>query len=357
MTAMGRANQPFAEAAAGAQLHLAPYDAMRSTWRGIASSFGGATLYHGERWLEVLRRTYGFDIVVASVRARGEIVAACLLASSKGPFRARLIGLPFSDLCPPLALNALARSALMAVLAENANQGSSIEIRGIDAPGPWQVVWRFENWERGLGTPVPEKARATAKNFRRNVSKSLNAGVCVDRGSTPEHMERFITLHRAARRRAGLPAQPQRFFENIRTVFGPIDDLKVWIATLNGTDLAAAVTLRERDRIYYKWSARALREQLGTGHLLVSRMIEYYAEDAAALDLGRADTRNAGLARFKRECGATAIPDPYSFLPRAPRQPSIEVLTGARAAAARVWRHLPVPICRAIESSLYGYLT
>jgi Acetyltransferase (GNAT) domain len=339
------------------ELCVTPYDSARSEWHEIVSSVADTTLYHGERWLEVLRRAYGFEFVVASLRSNRQTTAACLLARSRNPFSSRLIGLPFSDLCPPLGRDGEGPAALVAALAAQANEARAIEIRGIAAAGPWQVLANFENWECALGAPIAEIARKVATNFRRNVCKALDAGVHIERGSAATHMERFYALHRAARRRTGLPAQPSRFFEIVRAVYASCEDLEVRIASLDGADLAAVVTLREAGRIYYKWGARAAAEKRGAGHLLIWSILQHHAADATALDLGRADIRNQGLARFKRECGGAPTPLPYSFLPRAPRQPSAEMLTGTRAAAACVWRRLPEPVCRAIESSLYGYLT
>jgi hypothetical protein len=349
-------NQPYRDGGTQDEFVLAPLGAVREQWRRLMSSSDASTLYHGERWLEVLHRAYGFDFVLAGLRADGEIVAACLLARSAKPFRSRLIALPFSDLCPPVARDERSRRALMAALASRTGESNALEIRGIAADSPWQVLAGFDLWECDLRARVGDLACRVAVNFRRNLSKALAAEIRVACADSAEYMARFYALHRGARRRLGLPAQPARFFEAVRRVFAPCGDLEVWIASHQGHDVAAAVTLRERDRLYYKWSARAPGRNPGAGHLLLWSIIQRHAERAVALDLGRADRRNAGLTRFKRESGASARPLPYSFFPRAPHDASAEVLNGARAAAARVWRRLPAPVCRAIESSLYRYL-
>jgi hypothetical protein len=75
-----------------------------------------------------------------------------------------------------------------------------------------------------------------------------------------------------------------------------------------------------------------------------------------AIDLGRTDTGNHGLMRFKRELGAEAMPLPYSFRPRLPNSVSSEVFSGRQKVIATIWRHLPVSVGRVIGAAAYRYL-
>lgn len=94
----------------------------------------------------------------------------------------------------------------------------------------------------------------------------------------------------------------------------------------------------------------------GINHLLFWSLIEEFAGKAASLDLGRADIRNEGLSRFKRELGATSEPLPYAFFPKGPHHASAEVLNGPRKILSRIWRRLPLPATRALGAAFYGYL-
>jgi hypothetical protein len=170
-------------------------------------------------------------------------------------------------------------------------------------------------------------------------------------------LHRFCLLHEHSRRRQGVPAQPLRFFQILRELYIADDSLQIWLAAHHGRDVAAILALRDGLTLYYKWSARAEDDTTGAAHLLLWSLIETAAGRQQTLDLGRTDTRNQGLNRFKRESGASCTALPYSFLPHAPREISPEVSSGVRHLSARLWRRLPLPVCRALSDAVYRYLS
>ncbi|HEY6394801.1 MAG TPA: hypothetical protein VIX12_05235, partial [Candidatus Binataceae bacterium] len=145
-------------------------------------------------------------------------------------------------------------------------------------------------------------------------------------------------------------------FQKMREIFAQREILDIWLASQDGRDFAAMILLRDRDQIHAKWAARATRGPDGANHLMFISVVEEYANKAEVLDLGRADLRNNGLNRFKRELGASSAPLPYGYFPAAPRNISSEALTGSGKLISRVWRHLPIPVTRAIGAAIYGYL-
>jgi hypothetical protein len=332
---------------------IVPYDAARAEWRTLTDRDPRAHLYHRERWLKILSHAYGFRLLVAELRSRAELVAACVMAQTKNPLVRGLVALPFSDDCAPLAADEESNAALLSALATN-RPAASIEIRGADAAPPWSTADSFLLWELSLLRPIARIFAGLSTNFRRNLRRARGARVAIEPGNTRDHLARFIALHAASRRRQGIPCQPKRFFETVLEVYR--DDASIWCASHSGRDLAAVFVLRDGGRIYYKWSARGSLDTLGAGHLIVWSIIEEFACRAASLDLGRADRRNEGLNRFKREVGAAATPLPYSYLPRVPRHQSAEVPAGLGRVATRLWRHLPRPVCRLIEGAIYPYL-
>jgi hypothetical protein len=128
------------------------------------------------------------------------------------------------------------------------------------------------------------------------------------------------------------------------------------MASDNGEDVASAVFLGDGDVIHYKWGARRLNHRSNANHLLFWNAIEEFAPRARSMDLGRADTRNQGLMRFKAELGATLSPLPTSYYPRAPRHVSAEVLTGGRAILAAILSRMPVFATKIAGRVAYRYL-
>lgn len=341
--------------AASDLVRIVPLEQARESWNALVESHPEATLYHSAAWVEVLARAYGFRILLASAERGGKITAGCLLSPSKIPFAGRFIGLPFSDSAAPLGVDDDAVRALLDGLAGAARPNANFEIRGIAAPAPWQTGDCFRQWSIEIARPFAALERAADRNFRRQVRRAAAQAVLIESGEGEGLLRRFYNLQLETRRRLGVPPQPWRFFALVHEVFAERRAIEIWLASRDGCDLAGVVVLRERNKLYAKWSARSSQDVGGASHLVFFSMLEHYAGKAAILDLGRTDARNRGLMRFKEEMGAAAAVLPYSYFPRMPRRVSAEEPDRAGGALARVWRRLPLPFTRAIGATTYGY--
>ncbi|HLH77667.1 MAG TPA: GNAT family N-acetyltransferase [Candidatus Binataceae bacterium] len=337
-------------------LRIESYAQAHESWRQWLARSPRAGLYHGERWLELLRRVYRMPLSVAQVELTGEgQSAACVLAHPHRFFSPRAVALPFSDYAPPLTTGARAEAALLEHLAHG--QWGPVELRGQSAPPPWQVSSTFALWNLDLRRPLAQLQAGLATNFRRNLKRAARALVHVEYGADSALLARFHALHSESRRRHGLPAPPARFFRVLGELFAPNNELEVWIASRAGRDLAGVVLLRSGKRLYYKWGARAGGDTFATSHLLLWQVIERAAGHCEVLDLGRADIRNVGLSRFKAELGARAEPLPYAFMPRMPRNLSAEHLSGLALLLSQLWKRLPPPLARILGGAIYGLLS
>ena len=336
------------------RLRLRSFSEDRALWHKLLNIFPGATLYHRDSWIELLRRAYGFPVWVATLYHAGNVVAGCVFA--RAPLSRRFISLPFSDTCAPLAREPEAAHLLLNALVTQASSRRAFEVRGIGGMAPWETVDCFVNWQLNIDLPLGRIERALAVNFRRNLRNASKQAIKIERGSSIEFLERFYGLQLESRRRLGLPPQPRRFFELARAIFAAEDNFEVWIARENREDVASAVFLRDGDVVHYKWGARRSNNRSHANHLLFWNAIEEYASRTRLLNLGRTDIRNQGLMRFKNELGATASPMPCSFYPRTPRRVSSEVLTGSRAIVARIWRCLPIFATELAGRLIYRFL-
>lgn len=340
---------------------LRPFAEARELWRDALAASPGASLYHSERWLAVLSRSYGMEFWVATVAEGLSVRAACILARLKKPFLRHFVALPFSDYCQPLAVDRAAMESLLNGLANDPLTMSGCEIRGISAPAPWQAADCFATFSVDLTRIADAIERSLSGEFRRKLARNLRrakaAGVKIERGDGSDHVARFYKMLLETRRRLGVPPQPRRFFMLVREIFRADDLIDIWLATIDGRDAAGLILLKDRDRLYYKWGARGAVDAPGANHLLLWNVIERYAGNALSLDLGRADVRNQGLMQFKKEMGGRAEALPYSFFPKAPRHISFEVPSATRRALTQIWRRLPLSTTRVIGSALYGYLT
>ncbi len=338
-----------------ADLQFRPFSGAEAIWRQLLEAAPVSTLYHRPSWIELLGRAYGFSFWLATIHQNGKVRAGCLFARSRNPFRRGFVSLPFSDTCPPLATDRSAANELLdALIAENA-PGAAYEIRGIEGAAPWRTAECFTNWRLELDRPIASIADALASNFRRNLQRSRQQGIKVDQGCGIDYIERFYALQLESRRGFGLPPQPSQFFKLTQQIFGR--DVALWIASQNGKDVSSAVFLRDGDIAYYKWGARLPGHQSSANHLLFWGVIEeFVSQGVHTLDLGRADIRNQGLTRFKKELGAVAEPLPYSFYPRVPASVSPEMLTGTGRFVSKVWARLPIVATKILGGAIYRFL-
>jgi Acetyltransferase (GNAT) domain len=336
-------------------LRIVPLVEARAEWNDLVRSHPDATLYHRGPWLEVLRRAFGVRPSVALLRESDWTLAGCLLAAGGNPIHRSLISMPFSDFCPPLAVDDHARDSLLSGLA-GIEARPRIELRGVAGTYPWNVLYHFQRWTLDLARPFNAIEKGADREIRRHLRRAREAGVSVECSRDVGAIESFFKLQLENRRRLGVPAQPLRFFRLVHEVFSKLDSFEVWFALHQGERIAAVVILRDGDVLHAKWSARTSSGPDGASHLVFMSIAEHHAQRASAIDFGRTDSRNRGLARFKRQLGATPHDLPYSYFPELPSVTSAESLTGWWQTASRVYRNLPLPAARVVSSVTYRYL-
>ena len=339
----------------GEGLRFASWNDALPVWRSALATLPGATLYHGERWLEALRTCYGSDLRVVTLHRRGELRAAAVFAYSKRLFSSRLVSIPFSDCGEVLAVDDEARAEFMRALGSS-NQAKSMEVRGTAGAAPWVNVDCFAHWTLDLNHSFADLYSALSRTVRNGVKRGRKGGIQIERGTGIDLISRYFELQLETRRRLGVPPQPLKFFKSVHEKFSVNGDCEVWFATKEGRDLAGLVLLREGDLLGYKWGARTEGAHPGANHLLVVSVLEEYAGKARSMDFGRCDSRNEGLVNSKIYMGCTSRPLPYAFIPTAPRHISSEVLSGPAKVLSSAWKRLPLWATRLLGAAMYRYV-
>lgn len=244
------------EETASEDLRVRRFESSRTVWNRLVDSHPSATIYHSDRWLDLLAQSYRLQISLATIERRSEIIAACVLARSRNPLAIRFVSLPFSDFCPPLARDDRAMNDLLKGMTVDPELRKGCELRGVRAAPPWETLNIFANWNLNLQQPVRAIEKGLHSNFRRNLRRAAELQVSIERGNRAEHIERFYALQLETRRRLGVPPQPMKMYKLLRQLFPEEGRLEVWIAAHEGRDAAGVIVLRHHDRIYYKWGAR-----------------------------------------------------------------------------------------------------
>jgi CelD/BcsL family acetyltransferase involved in cellulose biosynthesis len=294
-----------------------------------------AGLFHSPPWLCALSETYGFRVRAYVARTAAGSAAGgipfCEVEDILGP---RIVALPFSDTCDPLLASCEAWDVLLERLQSH---GLPVYLRFLDARpvlagDHWRTVKTVPSQRVTIASSLEELWAGLTAPTRRAINKARRAGLQVRPLGRHEVAEGFYRLHVALRKnKYRMLAQSQEFFEALADRFAACGAWFPLGAFLDGRLVAAALYLRWRQTLYYKFNASAQDAlALRPNNLLVWTGLELAQSlGCNVVDLGPSDEDQPGLIRFKRGFGA--VPQEARFLMWNP--PGWRDTTGAPARA------------------------
>jgi hypothetical protein len=332
-------------------------------WGELVGRHSAGSLFHTCGWLEALWRTYGFEAAALTTSEPGEALENGLVYCRVRSWLTgrRLVSVPFSDHCEPLAEGEGDLAELLDGFRGRVKEGGYEygEIR------PWMARagedWGFRPWKRYVAHRLDLRAGADAlfRGFhkdcvQRKIRRAEREGVVVERGNSAGLLAEFYGLMTQTRRRHGLPPQPLEWFRNLGECLG--EALTVWVARKDGRAAAAILTGRQGRVAVYKYGASDARmHALGCMPYLMWRAAKDGVERGMEwLDLGRSDEGQSGLIAFKEHLGGERSVISYWRWPEggsgAPGGGWGRRLVGA------VCRRLPQRWLKGLGSAIYRHL-
>jgi hypothetical protein len=324
-------------------------------WEEFIERHPASSVFHTPSWLAALCRTYCFDPAALTTSAPGEPLANgipfCRVRSVLTG--RRLVSLPFSDHCQPLA-----SSEELPFLLEAAQESfrserlKYVELRPLDPPAPpaldgficsQKFFFHLLDLRPALDD-IFKKCHGDC--VRRKIRRAGREGLTVDAGRSDALLDDFYALQVITRHRHGLPPQPRQWFKNLLEEMGEKATLRV--ARAPGRAVSAILTLRHKRTEVYKYGAsRAEDNNRGGMQLLLWTAIEdAKAAGMVELDLGRSDLDEAGLIQFKDRWGAQGRELAYYRYPTAAHpNPKLSLLG-----------KLPKPVLIAMGRLLYRHM-
>lgn len=337
---------------AGTLAELRPAD---PAWVAFATG-PGASPFHHPAWLRTLEEAYGYrGLALAVLDGSGRVTAGLPVLRVARPGREVWVSLPFTDHCPPLAVDAAALDALAAgIAAWQAARRVRLEVRGALPSGPGR-----EATQVGVRHVLPLDGGVAGVEARlprpvlRHVRSAERAGLRARVTRAAADLPAFYRLHARTRRRLGVPVQPRRFVAALwRHVVESGPGFAVLAEGPDGEAVGAGLYLAAGATAVMKFSAsEASGWHLKPNHLVTWAAIERAcAGGCATLDFGRSELRHAGLRRYKASWGAEEVPLVYTCVGGGAPAAGHGRLRGAMEA---VIRRSPVVVCRAVGELLY----
>lgn len=270
-----------------------------------------ASIFHTAGWLEALRRTYGYAPVAFTTSSpTGELKNGLVFCHVKSWLTGnRLVSLPFSDHCEPLCDSAEDVDFLVRYLQTALEHQSwkYLELRPINgnfghtgSGTGFQAASRFFLHTLNLNSDTEELFRRLDRgSVQRRIQRAERADLVEKCGRSGNLLNDFYTLFVTTRGRHSLPPIPYAWFRNLIQCLD--NALEIRVAYKGEVPVAAILTLRFRDTVYYKYGCSDARfNNYGAIPWLLWRaIVAGKSNGAMELDMGRTEEDNPGLLAFK----------------------------------------------------------
>ena len=279
-------------------------------WDALLLKSGDPSFFHTSAWAKVIVDSYGYQPVYFALMQKD-------LLSFLMPFMAinslltgrRGVSLPFTDCCDPFGLaKETLRDAVGAVLEYGRrSRWDYIEWRTTKDFGEGaKPTESYLTHDLDLERSEEELFSGLIESNRRNIRRATKDGLNILFDNSPESLDAFYRLHCRTRKRHGLPPQPFLFFQNIREHVLSKGLGNIVSAFCNGKVIASSIFLHFGVNAIFKFGASDSR-YLGhrPNNLIIWEAIKWCKRQGFRdLSLGRTESDNLGLLRFKRSWGA-----------------------------------------------------
>jgi Acetyltransferase (GNAT) domain len=282
-----------------------------SRWAELVERHPNSSIFHTVGWLKALQRTYGYaPVAFTTSPPNGELKNGIVFCHINSWLTGnRLVSLPFSDHCELLCDSARDMNFLIEQLqAASVNRKwKYLELRPVQynfglaqnriafLPGDKYFLHRLD-----LRPHINALFKSLdTDSVQRRIQRARRADLVEKCGRSDELLKDFYALFVITRRRHRLPPIPHDWFTNLIQCQG--EALEIRVAYKDHVPIAAILTLKSKDVIYYKYGCSHTRfNKFGATPWLLWRAIESGKSNGAnVFDMGRTQEDNAGLLAFK----------------------------------------------------------
>ncbi len=281
-------------------------------WPEFVARHPQSSVFHTREWLLSLQKTYGYKPVVFTTSADELSNGAVFCRVRSWLTGNRLVSLPFSDHCQPLASGTDLQTILRHLHDLRGNEHCKyIEIRPMSDEGWVDNLPGFGSCDDfsfhaiDLRPDLEDIYRGFHNtSIRQMIKKAEREQLRLESGNSQELLQRFHHLLLLTRRRHKLPPQPFEWFSNLARCFG--GTLTIHLLSKDDIPAASILTLSHKDVLVYKYACSDSRfHSLGCMPLLLWKAIQLGKQSGMTLfDLGRSSEDDQGLITFKGRLGA-----------------------------------------------------
>jgi len=331
-------------------------------WRSYVERHPEGLVYHLPQWKETLEQSFGHRPFYLFARDdEGRFLGTLPLFQVKSPLTGnRLVSLPFSYVCGPIADSESVKAQLVSRAQELCHELGChyLEIRAMRRLSvDMKVSEYFSTYILELSNdPSAVWKKLERRSARWPIGKAERDGVTVRVDNSIEGIKMFNKLNQRTKRNLGVPAHPLVFLENIGTKLA--GHFRVYLAEVSGKAIAGILCLSLRDRVIDAYAASDERYlSCHANDLLVWRAIEDCCKNGyCRFDFGKTPRDNEGLGRFKRKWGAQQHALYYHYYPILPKLISSERSGQKYRLLTGFWKKLPLSLTQTMGSMMFRHL-
>jgi FemAB-related protein (PEP-CTERM system-associated) len=318
-----------------------------------------ASSYHRPPWMRVINRSFGHQTKYLTAQYDGRVVGVLpLVLFSSRIFGRYAVSIPFVNYGGIVADSPeIARALLDAAVRETRRVGGShLELRHTTrmfndlSARQHKVAMHLRLEPNG-----DQQWQALDRKLRNQVRKAERERLVAEIGGA-EQLSRFYEVFARNMRDLGTPVYAIDFFRNVLSAFS--DTTRVFVVSLGGRAVAAAIVHWHRDSIEVPW-ASSIRDFNSTcaNVLMYWHMLRFAAgQGFRTFDFGRS-TPGGGTFHFKRQWGAEPKPLVWEYWTAGDSvAPNLSPGNPKFALAIKAWRWLPVPVATALGPSIVRHI-
>jgi len=330
-------------------------------WHTYVENHPDGFLYHLPEWKEVLVESFHHNPFYLFARNEEDKLCGVLpLFQIKSVLTGnRLVSLPFSHVCGPIADS----EAVLTQLVHRAeNLCNELKCRYLELrvmrplPLGLETNEYFSTYVLDLAEPQMVWKKLHQKGVRWAIGKARKNGVTVRVDNTLNGMKNFDYFNQQTKRKLGVPAHPTGFLRNIIHRLDKFTNL--YLAESDGKLIAGIVTLRFKDTVCYAYGASHHKYlKYYPNDLLIWQAIEESCNQGYRyFDFGKTSPDNEGLVRFKKHWGTEQRKLYYYYYPRIPNLISANRSGQRYRFVTGLWKRLPLSLSRVLSPIAFKHL-
>jgi FemAB-related protein (PEP-CTERM system-associated) len=339
-------------------------------WDKFINGSNRAGIWYSLEWMKILKNEYKYKpFYLIAVDNQGDCCGVLPLFHVRSFITGnRLVSLPFSHNCGPLAVS----NEILVLLLERAKklvsdlQCDYLELKMEDTI-PNEVVEKsglFEN--RYYYTSILKLSRdpdelwkkLDARRTRWAINKARRSGVKICREVSEDDIKIFHDLKVATRKKHGSPTPSLRFFKNLMQAFHEKGLLRLWLAKYDEQVVSGLMFYSYKDTVTPAYIASDEKfNSFMPNNLLYWEAIEWACKNGYQyFNFGRTEPGNETLLKFKSKWGTDNFKIPYYYYPKLPKLISMQRTGFKHRLITGTWRRMPITLMKIIGPVLYKHL-